>query len=159
MRLHLAFLVLLVTLTGCSGPKSDPPKPEGDVRQAFVAVQEALKARDADKVWPLLAAESQADADKAAQAVRDAYAKADAGEKEKQEKALGLPGKELAALKGLGFLKTRVFLELELSKELPTSKIDKVTVQGDQATVDYTEPDDEKEKLTFAREDGKWKAK
>jgi hypothetical protein len=118
-------------------------------------LQEALKAKDADKVWSLLDADSQADAERAAKAARDAYAKAAPGERAEQEKALGLAGAELTSLKGPGFLKTRRFQGKY--DEISESKIDKVVVQGEKAAVNYTEPDGDKEKLTLVREGGRWK--
>jgi hypothetical protein len=129
---------------------------EGPVRESFVALQAALKARDADKLWTLLDEESRADAERAAKAVQETYAKADAADKAEQEKALGLAGPELSGLTGKGFLKTKRFHGKY--EELAESKIDKITVQGDQATAAYTEPDGDKEKLAFVRQGGQWRA-
>jgi hypothetical protein len=141
---------------GCPNPTERPGgNEEGAVREAVSAFQAALKARDADRLWQLLDAESRADAERAAQAVRDAYAKAGPDQKAEQEKALGLPGAELAALTGPGFLKTKRFHGKY--DELPDSKIDRVTAQADSATVTYTEPDGDKEKLTLVRQGGQWK--
>jgi hypothetical protein len=141
---------------GCSKTTDLPPNSEeGRVREAFTALQSSLKARDADKLWKLLDSESQADAERAAQAVQAAYAKADAKEKSEQDKALGLPGDQLAGLTAVGFLKsTRFHGKYD---ELSESKIDKVTIQGDKATVAYTEPDGDKEKVSLVRQDGQWK--
>ena len=141
---------------GCPKPtERSGGNDEGAVREAVSAFQAALKARDADKLWQLLDAESRADAERAAQAVRDAYAKAGPEQKAEQEKALGLPGAELATLTGTGFLKTKRFHGKY--DELPDSTLDRVTVQGDSATVAYTEPDGDKEKLTLVRQEGQWK--
>jgi hypothetical protein len=128
---------------------------EGPVREAFTALQGAFKSRDADKLWQLLDSESQADAERAAKAVQAAYAKADAKEKSELDKGLGLPGDELAGLTGVGFLKTKRFHGKY--DELSESKIDKVTVQGDKATVGYTEADGDKEKVSLVRQGGQWK--
>jgi hypothetical protein len=106
-------------------------------------------AAGVDKLWALLDADGQADAERAARAVREAYAK------DKDEKRYGLPGKELAELTGKGYLKTGLFLGKH--HEIPGSKIEKVTVAGDQATVFYEEDDGDHEKLKFVREGGKWK--
>jgi hypothetical protein len=148
---------LLALGVGCSGSGTPAPqaKEEDQVRQAFEALQKALKARDADKLWAMLDADSQADADRAARAIRDSYAKAKPAEQAEQEKALGLPAAKFAALKGPGFLETKRFHGKY--DEIPDSKVDKVVVQGDRATVHYVEPDDDKEKLTFVREKGEWK--
>src|SRR5436305_15192810 len=110
-----AFVWLAATFLAClascspdspAGPKKD----EEELKQAFASLQEALKAKDADKIWALLDADSQADAERQAAAVRDAYAKADKAGREEMEKSLGLGGKELEALKGVGYLKTKRFL-------------------------------------------------
>lgn len=152
-------MLLFALLAGCAAPQDKPAatanKDEEAVRAAFTALQEALKAKDAGKLWALLDEDSQADAERAAQAVREAYGKAAAGEKAEQEKALGLPGAELAALKGQGFLKTARFHGKY--DEIPDSKVEKVAVQGDTAAVSYVEPDGDKEKLAFVRQGGKWK--
>ncbi|HLJ95637.1 MAG TPA: hypothetical protein VKU02_20845 [Gemmataceae bacterium] len=141
---------------GCAKPTNvSPDGSEAPVRETFTAVQTALKARDADQLWKLLDHESQADAERAAKAVQGNYAKADAQEKSAQAKALGLPAEQLAGLDGMGFLKTKRFHGKY--DELSESKIDKVTVQGDKATVAYTEPDGDKEKINLVRQDGQWK--
>ncbi len=156
-RISWMMLACVAFALGCA-KTTDVPAAGGDerVRESFVALQAALKARDADKLWPLLDDESRADAERAAKAVQETYAKADAAEKAEQEKALGLAGPELAGLTGKGFLKTKRFHGKY--EELSQSTIDKITVQGDQATVAYTEPDGDKEKLTFVRQGGQWRA-
>jgi hypothetical protein len=144
-------------LVGCS---SEPPlTPEQkEVKEAFVSLQKALEARDADKIWALLDADSQADAERQADAVRKAYAKADkAARKEMEEESYGLPGKDLESLTGAGFLKTRRFLSGKTG-EIHDSKFLKVTVKGNKATVTYLEEDGDEEKLTFNKEKGGWKA-
>jgi hypothetical protein len=129
---------------------------EGAVRAKFTELQEAVAKKDADKIWALMDSQSRAEAEKSAQAVQTAYAKASAEEKAEQEKNLGLTGTEVASLKGPGILKTKRFQHKY--RELPESKIEKVTVQGDNATVHYLEPDGDKEKLIFVRQEGHWKA-
>jgi hypothetical protein len=148
-------VALAAFLAGCSATPTAPNKDEEQVRQAFVAFQEALKARDAEKLWALLDSDSQADAERAAKKVRDEYAKAAPEKRAEQEKALGLPGKELESLKGQGFLKTKRFHGKY--DEIPGSKIDKIVVQGEKATVNYTEPDGDAEKLALVRQGGGWK--
>jgi hypothetical protein len=149
-------LCCAIFVLGCAKTASRPALGEEDpVRQTFAALQAALKARDADKVYALLDRESKADAERAAKAVQAAYAKALDKEKSEQEKGLGLSGTELAALTGPGFLKSKRFHGKY--EELPDSKIDKVTLQGDKAVVNYTEADGDKEKLSFVRQEGQWK--
>src|SRR5437899_2411482 len=80
-------------VVGCSKTTDVlPSSEEGRVREAFTALQDALKTRAADKLWKLLDSDSQADAERAAKAVQAAYANADGKEKSAQEKALGLSG-------------------------------------------------------------------
>jgi hypothetical protein len=147
---------LLAALVGCSASDKPPPATgEDEVKKAFASLQEALKAKDADKIWALLDADSQADAERQATAVRDAYAKADKAGREEMEKTLGLGGKELESVKGVGYLKTKRFLGKH--DEIADSKLDKVTVAGDKGTVNYTEQDGDKEKLTFTKVKDGWK--
>jgi hypothetical protein len=161
-------VVLLVFLLGSAGSISAVQnKDEEQVRQVFTNFQETLKkalkkdatpaerTEQAARLWPLLDEDSQADAERVARSIRNAYAKAAPAEKAEQEKALGLPGEKLAALKGQDFLATKRFLGKY--DEVPDGKIDKVTVQGDKATVNYTEPDGDKEKLALVRQAGQWK--
>lgn len=128
---------------------------EKPVREAFTGFVEAVKAKDAAQIWKLLDKESQTAADKAAKAVRKAFADASPADKAKLEKALGLGASELANLTGEGFLKTKGFHGKY--HEVPGSKIDKVTVQGNRATVFYTEEDGDKEKLRLVQQGGAWK--
>jgi hypothetical protein len=128
---------------------------EEPVRKAFMDFQAALKERDAAKIWELLDTDSQKAAERAARAIKGAYAGAGADKKAKMEKSLGLPGSDLAALTGQGFLKTTGFHGKY--HEVPGSKIMQVMVQGDRATVTYIEEDGDKEKLRFNRQGGKWK--
>jgi hypothetical protein len=149
-------LALLILLPGCAKPPAATQSGEVEkVRQAFTAFQAALKAGDSDQLWSLLDAESQADADRVAQTVRDAYAKADAAGRADLEKRLGIPGEDLASLNGKAFLKTKRFLGKY--HEVPDSKIAQVAVQGEQATVNYVEADGDKEKFSLVRQGGQWK--
>ena len=154
--LSVCLLIFLVFTPGCSKTTDIAPgSVEGPVRESFAALQAALKTRDGDKLWKLLDSESRAEAERAAKAVQATYAKADPTEKSDQEKALGLAGTQLAALTAADFLKSKRFHGKY--EELSESKIDKVTIQADKATVAYTEPDGDKEKVNFVREDGQWK--
>jgi hypothetical protein len=149
-------LFCLAVSPGCQKPtEQSSTEDQKAVRDTFVAFQVALKARDADKLWSLLDSDSQADADRAAKAIRDAYAKVSAEKKADQEKAFGLPGAELSELTGKGFLKTRRFHGKY--HEVPDATIDNVTVDGNKAVVDYTEADGDNEKLRLVRQEGKWK--
>lgn len=148
----------LIVLAGCGGAGTHgQSKDEDQVRQVFASFQAALKAKDGDKLWGLLAADSQADAEREAQKLREAYNKADAKDKTKEEEKLGLSAAEIAALKGAGFLKSKRFHGAHKYEEIATSKVDKVTVQGDNATVHYLEEDGDKEKFALVRQGGQWK--
>lgn len=128
---------------------------EKAARETFTAFAAAIKAKDAGKVWNLLDKASQEAAAKAAKTVQATYQKASAADKEKLEKALGLPGADLAKLTGEGFLKTKGFHGKY--HEVPGSKIDKVVVEANRAIVHYVEEDGDKERLRLAKQDGKWK--
>jgi hypothetical protein len=125
------------------------------VRRTFAELQSAIKNHDADKLWGLMDSMSRAEAEKIAKDIQAAHAKASAEEKIEQEEALGLTGTELAGLTGLGFLKTKRFQNKY--HELPDSQIEKVAIQGDNATVHYLEPDGDHEKMILVRQDGQWK--
>ena len=157
-RIHAGILAvsLCAVAVGCSTPGgAQKGGDEGPAREAFESLQQAIKAKDADKMWALLDEDSQADAEREAGGIRDAYAKADDAGKKELEKNLGLPGAKLAGLKGPGFLETRRFLGKY--DEVADSKVEKVTVEKDRATVNYLEPDGDKEKFTLTRQQGKWK--
>jgi hypothetical protein len=126
------------------------------VRERFKDLQAALKAQDGDKLWGLLSKKSQAEAEQAAKDLRAAYEQAGPEERAKQEKATGLSGAELSKLTGPGFLKSKRFLRKY--DEVPESPVERVAVQGDNATVYFTEPDGDKEKIIFLHEGGQWKA-
>ncbi len=154
-RLALVLYVLCLTV-GCSGERPGPTgKGEEQVKEAFTALQAALKDRDADRLWALLDEESQSDAERAAKTEKATYEKADPEEKAKQEKALGLSAAELNSLSGRGFIKTKRFHGK--FDEVPESKIEGVTVRGDRATVEYVENDGDHERLTLVRQGGRWK--
>jgi hypothetical protein len=151
-------LISVALLAGCNNkPKGQTSSADDEkaIEETFKAFQAALEARDADKKWALLDSDSRDDAERAAKAIRDSYAKASAEQKAEQEKSLGLPGAELAALTGAGFLKTKRFHGKY--HEVPGSKIKNVTVEGDTAKVDYIEEDGDKETMKLVRQDGKWK--
>jgi hypothetical protein len=154
-----AGLLLVVIGSGCSTPKTTEAPAAGDdasVRERFAELQAALKSSDVDKLWMLLADKSRADAERIAKGIQQAYAEAGPQAKAEQETALGLTGTELAGLTGKGVLKNERFRKK--FHEVPDSKIVKVEVHGDSATLYYLEPDDEEEKIIFLRQKGQWKA-
>jgi hypothetical protein len=156
MILRTGVILLVACNAGCASKLETTPTEDENVRQAFVALQAALKDRDPDKLWPLLDTDSQASAERAAKVLRTDYEKASPEDKAKLEKSQGLAADELVKLNGKDFLKTKRFHGKY--HEIPDSKIDKITVQGETATVSYTEEDGDHEKLAFVRQAGQWKA-
>ena len=128
---------------------------EDDVRAAFKEFQQAIKAGDADKIWPLLDKTSQETVEKAAKSLRDGYDKADAKKKAELEKAFGLSADEMAKLTGKVYTKSKRYLGKY--NEVPGSKVEKVTVSGEKATIFYVEEDGDKVEMAASRQDGKWK--
>jgi hypothetical protein len=159
---------VVVSSGGCSKEPANPSSPpasdrsanaenaEAAVREKFVELQKAIKAKDTQKLWGLLSSASRATAETKAKEIRSAYEKGTAEEKAKLEKESGLPGAELAKLTGTGILKTSRFVHK--ADEIAESTITRVTVEADTVTVYYDEPDGDHEKLHFKREDGQWKA-
>ena len=49
---------------------------EDDIRKAFVSLQKAIKACDAESIWGLIDTDSQSDANRAGKAVQSAFSKA-----------------------------------------------------------------------------------
>jgi hypothetical protein len=125
-----ALSLLFLLGAGCTTTPPVEGKDEQPVREAFTAFQEALKGHDGDKLWSLIDAESQAGAERAG-------------------KALSQSAKD--------FLKSDQFCGQKPFNEVPEGKIEKVSVQGDKATVSYVEPDGDHEKLKMVREGGQWK--
>ena len=154
---RLVHLAVILAAVGCSKPaaQSAAGSEEEAVQKAFAAFQEAMKAKDGEKLFGLLDAESQADAERAAQSVKDAYAKATPAEKGEKEKELGLSAAEVAALDAKGFLKSKRFLGRW--HEIPDSKFEKATAQGEKATLNYVEQDGDHEKLSYVKQGGAWK--
>lgn len=129
---------------------------EADVRAKFGELQSAVKKNDTDKIWALLSDKSKATAEKTVKDIQAAHAKAGAKDKGDIEAALGLSAAEIAKLTAQGYLKTKRFRTKY--DELPESKIEKVVVQKEDATVHFLEPDGDKERLIYLRQDGQWKA-
>jgi hypothetical protein len=155
-----SWIFLWVCLAGgCSSEARSPAGRGADdadkVREQFVAFQNALQARDGERIWGLLDSDSRADAERAAKTAQSNYERGSPEEKDKLKEALGLTDAELAKLTATGFLKSNRFHGKY--HEIPGSKIDDVKVQGEEAIVSYTEADGDKEKLTFHRRDGQWR--
>jgi hypothetical protein len=159
-RLSWLSLLGVAVALGCSTKPSDRPVTgtgeEDAVRKKFAELQSAIKGHDAEKLWALLDARSRTDAERAAKNIQTAYNQAGAEEKAKQEVALGLSGMELAKLDGKGFLKTKRFQKKH--HEIADGKIDKVDIQGENATVYFFDEEGDNEKAIFVRQDGQWKA-
>jgi hypothetical protein len=154
-KLLPAFLTVVVCVLLTPNTRSAQAKVDDDVKDAFGKLQTAVKSKDAAKIWDLLDGATQADADRSAKLVKAAFKKADDKTKAKHQEALGLKNEEINSLDGPGLLKTKPFLAKY--DEIPASKITGITVQGDSATVNYLEPDGDKEKLSYTKVAGKWK--
>ena len=149
--------LFLALVCGCSAKPTDRPAADEEcaVREMFAELQSAIKNHDADKLWGLMDSKSRAEAEKTAKNIQAEYAKASSEEKAKQEEALGLTQSELAEVTGRSFLKSKHFHKKY--HELPDSQIEKVTVQGDNATVHYLEADGDHEKMILVRQHAQWK--
>ena len=145
-------LIPAVTFFTATAARADN---EEEVTAVFVAFQAALKAGGHEKIWALLDTTTRDDADKHAKAIQASYGKADDDEKAKLEKAFGLSADDMSKLTGKLYLKSKPFLAKY--RDVPGSKIDKVAIDGDKATVNYIDEDDDKEKLQLNRLEGKWK--
>jgi hypothetical protein len=151
------FAVLLIGYTPASSAqkKNAGGDPKAEIAQAFTALQAAIKNKDADKIWDLLAKESQDDAEREAKIVKNAFNKANDKEKAEYEEKLKLTRKELTDIAGKLYVKSRRFYGKY--HEIPDSKIEKITVTGDSGTVKYIEDDGDKVTQEVVREQGKWK--
>jgi hypothetical protein len=126
------------------------------LRKKFEEVASAVKDKDADKLWDLLSTKSQKDAETIAVTVREAYAKANAEEKRKLEEFTGLKANEISQLTAKGYVKGQsVWRKYH---DLPGSKITRVDVAGDNATVRFLESDGDAEKMLFVKQANEWKA-
>lgn len=151
-------ILCVVCLIGCTPTPSERAKKPGadaEITQAFSGLQSAIKAKDADKIWTLLANESQADAEREAKVVKDSFAKANDKDKGEYEKKMELTAKELTDMNGKHYVKSRRFYGKY--HEIPDSKVEKITVTGDSGTVKYIEDDGDKMTQDVVREQGKWK--
>jgi ketosteroid isomerase-like protein len=152
----IAIVLFAALLVAVSSSHSAQNKDEAAVKDAWTALQAAIKAKDGDKLWNLIDSATKADAERAAKKVKADYKKADAEIKALLEKELGLAANEFAKMTGATIIKTKRFHARW--NEIPGSKVEKITVQGDSAVLNYLEEDGDKEKLNYSRQDGKWKA-
>jgi hypothetical protein len=153
----LLWASLVLLFGGCTTTVTEPLATDEEpvVRAKFEELQSAVKNHAAERVWQLLDKKSQTDAERVATDMRTAYAKANPEQKAQLEKTLALSVTDISDLTGVGFLNSQRFQGKY--QELPDSKIDKVVVQGENATVYYIEPDGDHEKLILVRQNGQWK--
>lgn len=158
-------IVVASSMVGCTPPSqakkagSDPKQAEEEIKQAFTSLQAAIKAKDVDKIWSLLAKDTQADTEREAKAVKEAFSKLAPSDKPGYEKKVGLDAKELTEVTGKRYVQSNTFFTGETA-EMPESKFDKVVLSGDgTATVHYIEDEGkgQRETRSVMREDGKWK--
>jgi hypothetical protein len=126
---------------------------EDEIRQAFSALQKAIKTRDPEKIWALIDGDSQSDANRAAKAIQAAFSKA--ADKADYEKKYGLTAKELSDMTGKLFLKSNRFHGKYY--EVPDSKFEAVKVKGNTAKMTYIEEDGDREKFALVKQKGLWK--
>ena len=156
--IRIGSMVLLVaSVGGCAISNATVPlgAEQEKVKQVFVSFQKVLKDADAEKIWAILEADSQADAERKAETIRDIMATGSDAEKAEMERKLGLPGADLAAVKGVGFLKTKRFLGKYA--DVIDSKIEKIVVTGDRAVVSYIEEDGDRASFDLHRRGDDWK--
>jgi hypothetical protein len=144
-----------VSLVGCNPPA---PKSEEEIKTAFTALQAAIKAKDVDKIWSLLAQDTQGDTEREGKAVKEAFGKLADKDKPEYEKKVGLSANELTEMTGKLYVKSSTFFTGETG-EMPGSKFDKVVLTGEIAKVHYIEDDGkgDREIRNVFREDGLWK--
>lgn len=150
-RLLLAASVLVLT------PLVVRADDDSEVKDVFVSFQAATKAKDVEKIWPLLDAASQKAVEKAAAALTADYAKATDAGKTQLQTLFGLTAEEIGKLNSMPQLYCKSKRFLKQWGEVPGSQITGVDVRGDKATVKYTETDGDKEKLELNKQEGKWK--
>jgi hypothetical protein len=171
MRVFAAPCIVLFTLglAGCFQVARVPPPPkkptvattpkggfdEAEIGKLFANFQDGLKNADSDKLWGLLDAKSQKEADGKAMETSEDFNNSDEKKKAEMEKNLGLTAAELQKLDGKGYLKSKRFLGEY--HEVPGSKLEKVEVSGDQAEVTYLEEDGDRPKMNALRDKGRWK--
>jgi hypothetical protein len=157
MRSPLGLVPLsLFLLAGCSPAAKTSAGGEEDAVRAVVAdLQKAIRDKDGDALWNLLDADTQSDAERQARRARDDYARADDHGKKEMVRRSGLDGAVLAELDERSYFRSRGFAGKY--GELPDSKVTRVTVTGDKATVEYVEPDEDREELRLVKADGRWK--
>lgn len=160
----VASFVCAAILVGCNppAPKDKPAdgakKSEEEIKTAFTALQAAIKAKDVDKIWSLLAKDTQGDTEREGKAVQEAFGKLADKDKPEYEKKVGLSAKEMTEMTGKLYVKSNTFFTGETG-EMPGSKFDKVVVTGEFAKMHYIEDDGkgEREIRSVLREDGQWK--
>jgi len=156
LTLRLGGIAILITFfVGCSGSSLKPSGDDADIRELFTSFQDAMKAKDGKKVWNLLDADSQADAERAGEAIRAEFNKDLPEEKAALAKKLGLSVQAAGAMSGLDFINSTRFMGKY--DEIPESKLDKITVTGDKATIEYIEDDGDHQKIQLNRQNGQWK--
>jgi hypothetical protein len=129
--------------------------PENEIKDQWKELQTAIKGKDAAKIWPLASIKTQEAAEKIGKGIQEKYAKLDDAGKDKLAKAVGLPKDVLAKMSGQDYFKTAAFYEKY--GEIDDSKIDKIVVKGDKATLHYEESDKDKRTLNFVLQDKKWR--
>lgn len=153
---------LLLLAVGCGGSGSSPDA-------AFKEFQAAIKAKDADKAWNLLSKSAQAKMDDQAKGMTEPLKMLDKLPPEKRKEAeaamaqkLGLSADQLKSATGKTVFSLAVKTPEkfpgaeEAMKELSSSTLESVKVDGDKAT-GTVKTAKKSEPITFVKEGGSWK--
>lgn len=155
---HSKWLILAALLgaIGCAKtPEAARVDQEPVIRARFEELQKALKEHDPERLNLLLAIESQANAQGIAYSLRRAFTRADEKTIERYRKELGISLEDMTRFNGPMFFKTRPFLAKY--GEVADGKFERVSIQGDNATLYYRDEEGEQEKLLLVHENGEWK--
>lgn len=157
IRMLTMAVVAIGLALGCGSP-SAPQKSAKDieVEQAFQKLQKVIEREDAAGIWALLTKDARDDAEREARAMKEGFLAMSDTNKPAYEKKSRLSAEELAKMTGQTYLKSAFFFTGEV-EELTESKLDRIVVTGDTATVYYVEDNGEKERLPAAREEGLWR--
>jgi hypothetical protein len=135
--------------------------------EAFKGFKAAIQAKDADKTWALLSAESRKVMEAQVDAMKEGLKKLDSATEEQRKmasdmyvKMFGMKLEELKKLDGKGMLSIsfKMFEGKEENpfKDVGAATLEKVKVEGDKAKGKVKTPT-KTEDIEFVKEDGSWK--
>jgi hypothetical protein len=153
-------------VSGCARPAPPPPvkdpatmyqsdAAQGEVRQLFTDFQSAVKKRDGDKLWDLIAERSQQAADSKAGAIKEAFAGGDDKKKTEIEKEQDLSAAELKDLTGKRYLKSKEFAGKY--QKVADGQLLQIVAKGEDAHVACKEADGAAMQFKLVQEKQRWK--